>query len=748
MPDEFDKLRIRRLSMLTGTRLDTSLAEVKSALASLETSARQHQNTMQRSPKRKILWQDLAHMNPFSNAISSQYLRLRTMALAWGTPGQRLYRSRKLLADIQSGLAWMDENDFTAHSVENGNWYDFEISAPQRLTDILVVLGDEISIDRRRRYLRPAVKFDADPDRIDPAPDFSQLSTGANRADKSLADLLEGVLLKDADKITQAVEALKTLFRTVKTGDGYYRDGSFIFHGFFPYNGNYGLVLLTDIADLLYLLQGSRWHLAESHLLKALHWARRSFVPLMYRGAMMDMVRGRLIAYSSSPSHLVGHEALATLLRLSQTARAGEAAAIRRRLKLWFIEDTSCSYATGLPLDLISQAHWILQTPSVVSAKPRSLSHVFASMDRAAHMRPGFAVGIAMHSTRIQNFECINGSDTKGWHTSDGMLFLYDSDLLQFDGDFWPTADPECLPGTTLILGSRPEEGKFGGSSAVGGTTLGRYGAVMMQLSPFGGQLHARKSWFLFDHEVVALGADINSKDPRRPVRTVIENRKLPSKHAPALVRGPGGRWANLPASPGTSPIGYFFPDQGSFKATRGIRTGSWNDIDTGESPTMLSACYQMISINHGAKPSGARYAYVLLPGMDAEATKSYAANPAVHIIENSAAAQAVSHPALGITAVNFWKPGKSVAGITADAVCSVIVRRTRSRLRISVSDPTQAHTGTIHVTIQTPVLKTVFASRGIRKIERHRSSVKLSIHAAKSAGKPFRTSFSVRPDC
>src|SRR5262249_35826111 len=160
----------------------------------------------------------------------------------------------------------------------------------------------------------------------------------------------------DKQKITQSVDALKTLFSTVRKGDGYYVDGSFIFHGFFPYNGNYGLVLLSDIADLIYLLEGSRWHLAEIHLKKALHWARRSLVPLMYRGAMMDMVRGRLIAYSSSPSHLIGHEALATLLRLSCSARAGEAAEIRARLKLWFIEDTSRSYATGMPLDLIGEA--------------------------------------------------------------------------------------------------------------------------------------------------------------------------------------------------------------------------------------------------------------------------------------------------------------------------------------------------------------------------------------------------------
>src|SRR5688572_12848762 len=127
---EFDQLRRRRLRMLTGAPTDVRIPEVQAALAAIEKSARQYQKSMQRPPAQSVLWRDLARVNPFSNAISSQYLRLSVMAQAWATPGQRLHGSAPLLRDIKWGLEWLDAHEFNAHTREQGNWYDFEIDAP------------------------------------------------------------------------------------------------------------------------------------------------------------------------------------------------------------------------------------------------------------------------------------------------------------------------------------------------------------------------------------------------------------------------------------------------------------------------------------------------------------------------------------------------------------------------------------------------------------------------------------------
>ena len=161
---EFRRLLNRRLRMLTVPAGDTAIPEVKAGLAVAERQARRFQKLMERPPKRKVLWADLANLNPFSNAISSQYQRLSLMAQAWATPGQKLHGNAALLRDIKFGLEWMHANEFGANVLENGNWYDFEIGAPGCLTDTLVLLGNALTMEQKARYLRPVLRLDANAD--------------------------------------------------------------------------------------------------------------------------------------------------------------------------------------------------------------------------------------------------------------------------------------------------------------------------------------------------------------------------------------------------------------------------------------------------------------------------------------------------------------------------------------------------------------------------------------------------------
>jgi hyaluronate lyase len=738
---EFERLRKRRLLMLTVAPDEAEAPEVKAALVVLERTARRYQKTMDRTARHGVLWRNLAKLNPFSNAISSQYLQLSVMAQAWASPGQDLHGDRSLLRDIKWGLEWLHANQFNANTKERGNWYDFEIDAPGCLTDTLILLGDQLSREQKQRYLAPVQKFDANADVIHTAPGQSATSTGSNRTDKAMVDLCAGILLQEEEIVWKAVAAIRSVFRTVREGDGFYEDGSFVFHGFFPYTGNYGLVLLSDVADAFFLLRGTRWDFTARHKAMAAEWAMKSFTPLVYEGGMMDMVRGRLISFSSSPSHAVGHRTIAAMLRLSQSLSKADANVIRARIKGWWNRGTARHYTDGLTLDLICEARRLRDARKPAPDVPKAVSKVFASMDRAVHLRRSFGAGISMHSTRIQNYESINGNDLDGWHTSDGMLYLYDADLLQFDGNFWPTVDPERLPGTTAIAGSHPPEGQFGGSAAVGGVSLDEYSAVMMQLNVFQGRLQAKKSWFLFDEEVVALGTDIRCTVPSKHVETIVENRKLTSIRTRRLVRDPRGGWANLPASASAPAIGYVFLGRTKVKARRARRVGAWHDIDSGLPREKLSATYQTMWIDHGVKPKRSDYGYVLLPGTDAGRTAAHAAKPAVRVLENSAKAQAVEHEALGITAVSLWEPGASVAGISANAVCSVIVRRANGVVSIAVSDPTQQALRPIRLTIDTAAGKTIEADDRIRVIRR-RQPLTLAVRVKDAAGKSIRASF------
>ena len=736
--DDMDGLRLRWRQMLSGASPDTSIAAVRSRLSSLQSTANREWSLMQKSAGRQTLWTDLASASS-SSAISSTYSRLHDMAVAWSTPGQSLYQDAGLLSDILSGMDWMDAHRYNTGAAEFGNWFDWEIGAPGYVVDIAVLLHDKLSADQLSRYMAAVNRFDGDPGILELATTRAP-STGANLGDKCRIAILRGLLVKDSAAISAAITALGPIFADVTSGDGFYADGSFIQHTHHPYTGSYGVQALTDLSEILWLLSGSAWDVPDSARASLARDVTDSFAPLLYEGAMMDMVRGRAISRSTSTDHAAGHTAIGALLRITRFASADVAGPLRSLIKRYLKDDSTLNYASGLPLDLIAEADRILNDDSIAPAPLPSTSHVFASMDRAIHLRPGWAAGIAMHSSRIYNFESIDGENLHGWHTADGMVYLYNADLAQFDSSYWPTVDPQRLPGTTVIAGSTPRQGQLGGSNVVGGVSLDGYGAVMMQLVPDGRQLSAKKSWFLLDDELVALGADITSTSADGTVETIIENRRLAADAN--FTADPGGAWANLVSNHAS--IGYVFPGPSPWQSLNTARTGAWQDINSlGGSATPLSAQYQTLWFDHGVMAAGASYAYIVLPGKSADATAAWAASPAVEILENDACAQAVVHAGLGIQAINFWTPGYTVAGISSDSVASVLVHQANGLLNVAVSDPTQANNGIIHIEIPAAAAAVVSQDKGV-SVDQLSPTLRLSIDVKALHGKPLHASLAV----
>jgi len=254
--------------------------------------------------------------------------------------------------------------------------------------------------------------------------------------------------------------------------------------------------------------------------------------------------------------------------------------------------------------------------------------------------------------------------------------------------------------------------------------------------------MSARKSWFLLDDELVALGADIRSTAPNKTVETIIENRRVTA--AATFTADPNGMWAHLGSSIPGADIGYFFPGRADCQSASEMRSGAWRDINAGGPTTVLTAEYRTLWLDHGIMPGGATYSYVLLPGKSAQETAAYAASPAVKIIENDADVQAVKHAGLGIRAANFWSVGgKSVAGISSDSVASVLVHQANGLLAIAVSDPTQANNDVMRIEIDTPASGVVSHDDGVT-VERTTPTVRLAISPSQSHGKPFLVTLSL----
>ncbi len=750
--DDYDVLRQKWKDITIGVGYDTSDPDVKSRLSSIASSANSSWSSMDKSATRSNLWNDAASTT-VSAHLTTCYGRLRAMALAYATFGCSLYTNATLLADTISGLGWMNTNRYNTVIAQYDNWWDWEIGVPLNLTDIAVLLYDQLTVAQCSNYMA-AVNFHT------PIPDMTQ----ANQVWKARVVGVRGCVVKDSAKITLARNAFSSVFPYVTSGDGFYRDGSFIQHSYHPYTAGYGAALLGNMTPVLTWLSGSPWAITDPAQTNLFRWVYDSFEPIIYRGAAWDFVRGREISRSSSSPQATGHTFLQNILRISQFAPAADSARMRSMVKYWAQSDTVRSFVGNTPLPLLAQAKQLMADTNTIPRGELIGHYHFGEMDRVIHLRPGYGFGLSLFSSRIANFESINGENMRGWYTGEGMTVLYNADLNQYSDNYWPTINPYRMPGTTVDTQTRTPptdsthatgQSTRGAYPWVGGAKLDETGAAGLHLDAWNATLTAKKSWFMFDNEIVCLGAGITSTD-NRTIETVVENRKLVTTGGtntfivdgsamPAALGWSAAitnlTWAHLAGNVAGANVGYYFPPGATVKGLREARTGSWSDVNTGGSTTLVTRNYLTLWYDHGKNPINATYAYVLLPGLSASNVAAYATAPDVTVLENSSRAQGVREASSGHTAVNFWASGtNTLAGITVNKPCSLITRNDGTWLDIAVADPTQTNTGAIAVEIQTAATGVASLDAGVT-IQQLSPTVKLLVSTTGADGRSYRAS-------
>lgn len=147
--DEYDDLRLKWFDTIVGAGYDPVDPVIAPKLTSIASSANSSWSSMDKSPTRTYLWSDLASTT-VSSHITSNYGRLRAMALGYATPGSSLQGNAALLADLLSALDWMHANRYNSTKAIYDNWWDFEIGTPMHLGDIAVLLYGQLSPPRFR----------------------------------------------------------------------------------------------------------------------------------------------------------------------------------------------------------------------------------------------------------------------------------------------------------------------------------------------------------------------------------------------------------------------------------------------------------------------------------------------------------------------------------------------------------------------------------------------------------------------
>lgn len=703
------------------------------------------------------------------------FKKVLSMCKAYAAEGGALYQNQDMLKDITNILDFLCGSCYTAKS-QTDNWWTWEIGIPKDLIPALILIYDGLTEEQVMAYTETLYFFQPDPFHegvINTASTHGQgyrEAQGANIIDCSTTAVGLGALREDNELVYLGMLASSQTFVIQNVEDsaqiaangynsGFYPDGSYLDHIKVPYLGAYGIEFMKGGAKIPSLLAGTPWKYPEQVQDNLESYIVEGFGNGMYQGMMLDCLKGRSVSRPASSNQAAGREAMMIILQIVDSFSQEAKETTLSALKAWLEEDEGFidSLVGAENMAIKKKAKEILEDTSIQS-NIAPVHKSYPLMDRVVHRTEDYLFALSMYSERIQNTEIMNDENRFGWHQNNGMTYIYDEDK-QYTENYWNTVNPLRLPGTTVVpvnIGTgKPDGSGFaqGGDfcskeSWVGGTSIGNYGVSGMSFSgetqgiagdapvSYAPDLKGKKSWFMFDDEMVCLGAGITNKNMELPVETTIENKKLrkdgsnqllvngekteiPVKEAnvkelverTADVSGTSFEqvnWAHLEGNQSVG-TGYYFPEENTeIQVRRGQTTGSWKDVGTFEGESTEN--YLEMWVDHGQNPENASYSYVLLPETSAEETENYAQAPKVTILENSSEVQAVRHETLKIIGTNFWQEqGGSVEGITSDKAASVMLQETeQGTVKISVSDPTMKNKGNIQLTLEKEIVDSI----------------------------------------
>lgn len=540
-----DKWRYR----IVGSESDNDMnnEQISQKIKAIETEGSAMWANMIQEPEQKELFKG---DNTTSTAdMTSAFGKLYRMALAYGTYGSGLYKNEELKEAIKYGIDWLYNNRY-GEDEKNGvgwrdtsayNWWDWQIGSPKSLIPTLLIMEDEYTKKEITKYL---TLFDA----LVP----SIVGDGSNALNTAELAIGSALLQNNYKKVFKIQSGIENVYLYVDNGRndamGFYTDGSYVFHIKHPMNGTYGLEQFQLLGPFVNMFKGTKFEITTPQVDNVSEWIENGFEPLIYNGAVFRMVKGRY----PTGQHTTGKDALGAMIDVLDCLEEEQKNEVKAAIKAQVQTDTSINYYTALSLSQVLKLTQIMSDDSINARESYKVNHVYHNMDKVVHQRDNFALGLSMSSSRIFNYESINGCNLTGWYISDGMTEYYtDGDKTQATDNYWNYVNPYRLPGTTVDSQEREAasiidyEAYLSSKDFVGAVNMnGEYGTAAMWLESYhnakssgvedvgyGGaapvhkcDLEAKKSYFMFDDEVVCLGADIHSTDNSEVV-TVVDNK-------------------------------------------------------------------------------------------------------------------------------------------------------------------------------------------------------------------------------
>lgn len=500
------------------------------------------------------------------------------------------------------------------------NWWYNQIGIPKTLGTAFLLFES---------YLTPAEKENA----VELMHASKMGMTGQNKVWLAGNVMMRALLQNDAGLVRAARD---TIVSEIVTGreEGIQNDWSFHQHGSQQQFGNYGLAFVSAMSFYSGLFAGTSMAFDKAHLDIITNLIDNGYRWTLWCGRMDINALGRQLFHHASVHKALALAFAATELGGGKDREAGEVAR-----------------------NLLDENYGACPDPS---------THVghrhFWKSDYTIHRSPRWMASLKMASTRVWGVESLNGDNMLGYYMGDGAVYVY------MDGDeyldIFPLWNWRRLPGVTALQDDAPmpliRSGYEPGNDAsfVGGVSNGRTGVSAMVLERAG--VSARKSWIFTDDFMLCLGAGIEA-DSCLAVATSVEQ----CWHRGEAMYLHNGEWkvlnGRMESENGESRlfhdgVGYIAWEHGGMVAETSRRSGCWHDVMQMYSPEEVSGDVFSLYLNHGIRPEGACYQYIVLPGTDRERVRSFDLS-SIKILRNDEVAQIVFQPSSSMYWIVAYAP-------------------------------------------------------------------------------------------
>ncbi|HCW7912581.1 TPA: polysaccharide lyase 8 family protein [Staphylococcus aureus] len=661
---DYEKLRNIWLDVNYGyDKYDENNPDMKKKFEATENEAEKLLKEMKTESDRKYLWESSKDLDTKSADMTRTYRNIEKISEAMKHKNTKL-KTDENKTKVKDALEWLHKNaygkepdkkvaDLTSNFKNktsrntNLNWWDYEIGTPRALTNTLILLQEDFTDEEKKKYTAPIKTFAPDSDKILSSVGKSEPAKGGNLVDISKVKLLESIIEEDKDMMKKSIDSFNTVFTyaqnsaTGKERNGFYKDGSYIDHQDVPYTGAYGVVLLEGISQMMPMIKETPFNDSNQNDTTLKSWIDDGFMPLIYKGEMMDLSRGRAISRENETSHSASATVMKSLLRLSDTMDKSTKAKYKKIVKTSVESDSSYKQTDYLSsYSDISKMKSLMEDSTISTNGLTQQLKIYNDMDRVTYHNKGldFAFGLSMTSKNVARYESINGENLKGWHTGAGMSYLYNSDVKHYRDNFWATADMKRLAGTTTLDNEEPKstDVKKSSKTFVGGTKFDdQHASIGMDFENQDKTLTAKKSYFILNDKIVFLGTGIKSTDSSKNPVTTIENRKANDyklyKDDTQRTNSDNQETNSLFLESTNSTqnnIGYHFLNESKITVKKESHTGKWSDINKSQKDIQKTDEYYEVTQKHSNTDS--KYAYVLYPGLSKDVFKSKASKVTV----------------------------------------------------------------------------------------------------------------------